>query len=212
MRIIRNFSGVIAVIRNIIFDLGNVLLTWRPKEFLSQFTPNLQRIEQFVLRVPQNPTWYEIDRGTITLDQAKAIFLERHPEDKDLIDFYFSHWLEMFVPIEGTVDLVNQVKQRGFHAYLLSNLTEKAHEYISHKYDLFSLFDGMVFSFQENRIKPEPEIYKRLVERYALVPGECIYVDDLVPFVAVAKDLGMTGIVFTTPAELRMQLHGLSIL
>ncbi len=200
------------MIRNIIFDLGNVLLTWRPKELLLQFTPNVQRIEQFIPRVPQNSTWYEIDRGAITLEQAKAIFLGRHPEDKDLIEYYFTHWLEMFVPIEGTVDLLNQVKQRGFRTYLLSNLTEKAHEYISHKHDLFPLFDGTVFSFQENRIKSEPEIYKRLLQRYTLVPGECVYIDDLAPFVTVAKDLGMTGIVFTTPADLRAQLRQLGVL
>ncbi len=200
------------VIRNIIFDLGNVLFTWRPKELMLQFTPNVQRIEQFVPRVPQNPTWFEIDRGAISIEKAKAIFLGRHPEDKDLIEFYFAHWLEMFVPIEGTVDLINQVKQRGFRTFLLSNLTENAHEYLTHKYDLFPLFDGTVFSFQENRIKPEPEIYKRLLERYALVPGECVYIDDLATFVAVAKDLGMTGIVFTTPADLRTQLRELCVL
>ncbi len=200
------------MIRNIIFDLGNVLFTWRPKEFLLQFTPDVQRIEQFIPRVPQNPTWFEIDRGAITLEQAKSIFLERHPEDQDLLDFYFAHWLEMFVPIEGTVDLLNQVKQRGFRTYLLSNLTEKAHEHLSHKFDLFSLFDGRVFSFQENRIKPEPEIYKRLLERYSLVPGECVYIDDIEPFVAVAKDLGMIGIVFTSPGDLRAQLRQLGIL
>ncbi len=200
------------VIRNIIFDLGNVLFTWRPKEFLLQFTPDVQRIEQFIPRVPQNPTWYEIDRGAITLDQAKAIFLGRHPEDKDLLDYYFARWLEMFVPIEGTVDLLNQVKQRGFRTYLLSNLTEKAYEYLNHKFDVFPLFDGKVFSFQENRIKPEPEIYKRLLQRYKLVPGECVYIDDIASFVTVAKQLGMIGIVFTTPAELRAQLRQLGVL
>ena len=200
------------MIRNIIFDLGNVLFTWRPKEFLLGFTPNEQRIEEFLPRVPQNPTWYEIDRGTITLDQAKAIFLKRHPEDKDLIEYYFEHWLEMFVPIEGTVDLINQLKQRGLRVYLLSNLTEIAHTYLSQKYDLFQLFDGMVFSFQEHRIKPEPEIYKTLLERFSLLPGECLYIDDIAPFVAVAKNLGMMGIVFTTASELRSQLHELGIL
>jgi len=200
------------VIRNIIFDLGNVLLTWQPKEFLLQFTPNVQRIEQFIPRVPLNSTWYEIDRGSITLDQARTIFLARHPEDADIIQFYFTRWLEMFTPIEGTVDLLGQVKQRGFRTYLLSNLTEKAHEYLTRKYDFFSLFDGQVFSFKEKRVKPEPEIYKRLLERYALVPAECIYIDDLALFVAVAKKLGMVGIVFTSPADLRAELHRLGVL
>ncbi len=200
------------MIRNIIFDLGNVLLTWRPKEFLLQFTPDVQRIEQFIPRVPQNPTWYEIDRGAITLEQAKAIFLQRHPEDNDLLEFYFTRWLEMFVPIEGTMDLLNQVRQRGFRTYLLSNLTEKARDYIAYKYDLFSQFDGVVLSCQENRIKPEPEIYKRLLERYKLMPSECVYIDDIPAFVAVAKEMGMTGIVFTMPADLRAQLHQLGVL
>ncbi|OLS14451.1 MAG: HAD-superfamily hydrolase, subfamily IA, variant 3 [Promethearchaeota archaeon CR_4] len=200
------------MIHNIIFDLGNVLLTWRPKEFLLQFTPDMQRIEQFIPRVPLNSTWYEIDRGTISLDQARTIFLTRHPEDEEMIQFYFSHWLEMFVPIEGTIDLLGQVKQRGFRTYLLSNLTEKAHEYLTHKYDFFQLFDGKVFSFEENRVKPEPEIYKRLLEKYALAPAECVYIDDIASFVAVGKDLGMTGIVFTSPADLRVQLHQLGVL
>ncbi len=200
------------MIRNIIFDLGNVLLTWRPKELLRQFTPDVQRIEQFIPRVPQNPTWYEIDRGAITLEQAKTTFLAQHPEDVDLIQFYFTHWLEMFVPIDGTLDLVNQVKQRGFRTYLLSNLTKNAHEFLTRKFDFFPLFDGLVFSFKEHHIKPEPEIFKILLERYALVPAECVYIDDLAPFVAVAKDLGMVGIVFNSPADLRAQLRELGVL
>ena len=98
------------MIKNIIFDLGNVLLNYNPREFLVQFTKDQDRITNFITKVVYSKTWFELDRGSMTLDKAKEILSSQYPEELDLLIPYFERWLEILTPIQDRIELLKPLK------------------------------------------------------------------------------------------------------
>lgn len=93
------------MIKNIVFDLGNVLLNYHPEDFLLQYTSDLKRINAFISKVPRSDAWWQLDRGVMSLENAKGFFLDRYPEESDLLLPFFDHWMEMLTPIENNVKI-----------------------------------------------------------------------------------------------------------
>lgn len=182
------------MIKNIIFDLGNVLLNYKPMEFLLQFTKDQERINGFISKVSFSRTWFELDRGTLSLKKARKILSSRYPEELDLLVPYFEHWLEILTPIQGRIEILEPLKKKGYKLFILSNFIEEAFKLVIKQYDFFSLFDGRVISYEEKVIKPEKEIYDILLSRYNLIPHECVFLDDHSSFLKPAKKLGMSTI------------------
>ena len=81
------------MIKNIIFDLGNVLLRFQPSEFLLRFTGDIGYIEQFIPKIFRSTVWLDLDRGTISLENAKEIFISKYPKEKDFLTLFFNHWI-----------------------------------------------------------------------------------------------------------------------
>ena len=185
-----------------VFDVGNVILSFRPREFLGD-RPDAEAIRQVVF---ESAEWLEMDRGTLSPERATEIFCARAPRLAEAIRATMAGYLEMFRPIEGTIALIGDLARRGHDLYYLSNFHEKASEVVVAKYPVFSLFRGGVFSWRVKRIKPDPAIYRRLLEEYGLEPRRCAFVDDVEENVAAAEALGMRGIRFTTPEALRSEL------
>jgi len=199
------------VIRSIIFDLGNVLLNFKPETFLLRYTKDEQYIQNFISKVIRNKIWFNLDRGTISLENAKEEFIRKYPEDNSFIITFFEHWMEMLTPIQENVKVLCDLKANGYNTYILSNFIEETFEIIEKKYKFFSLFDGKIISGQEKVIKPEIEIYQKLIDKYNLVPEECVFIDDIRSFLSRARKLNMKTILFTPNTDLRTELKKLDI-
>ena len=199
------------MIKNIIFDLGNVLINFKPYEFLLRFTNDKEYIEQFVAKVTRSKIWLELDRGTNTLENARTIFLSNYPREKDFIELFFDQWMDMLTPIDENIKILEELKELGYRSYILSNYIKEAFSYVGSKYSFFSLFDGQIISGVENVIKPEKEIYELLLSRYNLVPEECLFIDDILFFLKPAKKLGMITIWNRPETDLREELKKLDI-
>lgn len=199
------------MIRNIIFDLGNVLLNFKPETFLLRYTKDEQYIQNFISKVIRNKIWFRLDRGTISLENAKEEFIRKYPEDNSFIITFFEHWMEMLTPIQESVKILCDLKANGYNTYILSNFIEETFEIIEKKYKFFSLFDGKIISGQEKVIKPEIEIYQKLIDKYNLVPEECVFIDDIRSFLSRARKLNMKTILFTPNTDLRTELRKLYI-
>ena len=199
------------MIKNIIFDLGNVLINFKPYEFLLRFTNDKEYIEQFVAKVTRSKIWLELDRGTNTLENARTIFLSNYPREKDFIELFFDQWMNMLTPIDENIKILEELKELGYRSYILSNYIKEAFSYVGSKYSFFSLFDGQIISGVENVIKPEKEIYELLLSRYNLVPEECLFIDDILFFLKPAKKLGMITIWNRPETDLREELKKLDI-
>jgi len=195
------------LIENIIFDLGNVLLNYKPKEVLVKFTQDDQLIESFIKDINGSDTWLELDRGTITTNKARDYFISQYPEKKELIILYFEHWVEGLTPIQENIEILKELKQKGYKTYILSNYMQEPYNIVKNKHDFFSLVDGKVFSFKEHVIKPEKEIYQILLSRFNLIPEECVFIDDHQYVLDVAEDFGINTVLFQPETDLREELR-----
>jgi len=199
------------MIKNIIFDLGNVLLKFKPQEFLLRFTPDKEYIDQFVSKVTRSKIWLELDRGTNSVENARTIFLSKFPQEKEFIELFFDQWMDMLTPIEENIEILKELKELGFKTYILSNFIKETFVHVSSKYSFFSLFDGQIISGVENVIKPEKAIYELLLSRYNLAPEESLFIDDILFFLKPAKKLGMKTIWNRPETDLKEELKKLDI-
>lgn len=191
------------MIKNIIFDIGNVLMHYQPKEYLASFIPSPERQEKTYNAVFGSKDWLMLDRGIITEHEAIDRFKANCPDVSDEIQAAMDHWFDkMMIPITETGDYLKDLKNKGYLIYILSNYQEKAFHYIRSQNDFFDYTDGMVISFEEKLLKPEPEIFNLLLSRYSLNPSETVFIDDTPENISAAEKIGIHGIVFTGYDEL----------
>jgi len=184
------------MIKNIIFDIGNVLLEFKPLEYLKR-TFNDDNIEKLLYKeIFQSEEWLNLDRGILTQKQATKIISLRNPDYKKHIMKCMDNWIDILKPIEGTVKILKHLKEKGFKLYLLSNFHSLAFEAICSKYDFFENFDGGIISYKENLIKPQAEIYTKLLVTYNLNAQECLFIDDTLVNIEAANKLGIKTLHF----------------
>ncbi len=203
--------GVGIMIKNIIFDIGNVLLNFKPNEYLESKIAK-ESIAAVKEAVFDSPEWPMLDEGTITEKEAIRVISERNAEIKELVELAFDNWYEMLTPMESSVELLKSLKNKGYNIYYLSNFQELAYDYIIREYEFFGLFDGGVASFEEKLMKPGKDIYEKLMERYDLKPEECLFMDDTALNIKGAENVGMKGIVFTTAEDAKDKLKEFEVI
>ena len=196
--------------KNIIFDLGNVLLNFNPKEYL-KIKISEDKIEDVYKAIFQSEEWLMLDRGTITEKDAINNIIERNITYRDDINLVFKEWYDILKPIEESVEVLQNLKENGYNVYYLSNFHELAFKEVTTKNNFFELFDGGVVSYAEKLIKPEEEIYKLILKRYNLNPKETIFIDDTKLNVDGASKLGIKAIFLEDPKKLRENLISLKV-
>lgn len=198
------------MIKNIIFDLGNVILDFQPKIYVRSKIDE-EKVEEIYKCIFQSDEWPMLDRGTICEEDAKRNIINRNTGSEELINKVFENWYDILTPIESSVDTLKKLKQKGYKIYYLSNFHLAAFEYINNKYDLFKLFEGGVVSYKEKLLKPEKEIYEKILYRYSLEPGETLFIDDMEQNIEAAIKLGLKGIVLKEPRKLEDELQKFDI-
>lgn len=185
-------------IKNIIFDMGRVLVEYDPMKVCTHFMDNEEEQKQVLEEVFHSSEWVELDRGTITEEEAMITIQNRLPQGhvRESAQQCMDHWDEYNIwPKEGMEAVVKNMKGQGYNIYLLSNASLRLRRY-QHVIPGIDLFDGTIVSAEELCIKPEPEIYERLFTKYQLKPGECFFVDDLQVNIDGARKCGMEGYCF----------------
>jgi len=177
-----------------------------------RFINNLDYIKEFISKIIHTKIWLDMDKGLLTIEKARKIFISQHPEDKDMINFFFDNWLEMFTPIKRNVEILHLLKNNNYKLYILSNFIVEVYNYVKNRYDFFSLFDGQIISGEKNVIKPELEIYNLLLNQFNLIANECVFIDDVIGFLRPAKKLGITTIWHRPNTDLKVELKKLEIL
>lgn len=175
------------MIKNIIFDIGNILLRYDPLPYLNSHYDH--GAELYAL-ISQSKEWLMLDQGTLTNEEAIVLFTKQNPALKDEIIHYMTHWSELLTPLEEHVNVFKQVK-KNYHVYLLSNFHLEAFQMMRQKYPFLQDVDGQVISADVHQLKPDPAIYQTLFTRYHLRPEECLFIDDSKANIDTAKKLGM---------------------
>ena len=193
-------------IKNIVFDLGRVLIKFEPKEYIEQNVPEEKR-EDFYNGIFGSTEWLMLDRGTLSYEDAKKIFKERVPgADKQIDRLFDTDLFEILQPIEENVKLLPELKKK-YNLYILSNFHQPAFEHIFKKYDFFRLFDGHTVSCYYYLLKPEKEIYDILIEKFNLIPEETVFIDDTKVNIEACEKEGIRGIHLPDYTELKQKLE-----
>lgn len=196
--------------KNVIFDLGGVLVDWNPRYFYRSVFNDDEKMEDFLSSCCNSEWIVAMDAG-ITAKENIARGQKACPKYAKELALYDEGWYSMFGgAIEGTVEILKNLKRAGTPLYALTNWSAEKFPWAKENFPFFNLFDGIVVSGEEKIIKPNPEIYKRLLNRYNLKAENCIFIDDSPANVAAARALGMEGIVFVSPLSLKKQLSALA--
>lgn len=187
------------MVKNIILDVGDVLLEYRWKDMLMDYGLS----EEDAVRVGQeifvSPLWGEgLDLGIMTQEEVIAEFRKEFPEDADAIEWFITNGEQMHVARPEIWERVRQLKEQGYRIYLLSNYSEKLFQKHTRDADFINMADGMVVSYQVHLIKPDPRIYQCLLTRYELKPEECLFFDDRKENVEGALAVGIEAVQVTS--------------
>lgn len=181
--------------KNIIFDLGGVVVDFNPREFLLERFYNEDMENKVFDLTFGSEEWLLLDAGKLTRTEGNARMLEHAKEVGCVFEVQsvLDDWNRMLKTRRKTVEVIKRLKKMGFSIYYLSNIPQDVIDEIRQR-DFWPLFDGGIASCEVQLTKPDPAIYKLLLERYQLIPAETIFVDDHKPNTTAAFDLGITGI------------------
>lgn len=192
------------MIKNIVFDMGNVLILFYPEKIFSSILSDRAELDAVLTEFFGSKEYREVDRGTMTYAQMLEVIKDKLPGHLTelLKELYVDNCFvtEYMPPFPEMYDLVAQLKENGYNVYLLSNATPEFHNYRD-KIPVMSLMDGVLISSDYKLLKPEKEIYEALFDKFSLEPSECIFIDDVEENIQGSIDCGMDGIVFSPSFE-----------
>jgi epoxide hydrolase-like predicted phosphatase len=183
------------MIKNIVFDFGNVLISFKPSEFFDKknYPENIKAT--ILSDIFDSKEWGMLDKGVISTTEAIDAITSKSSLKKEEIAHIFNLRTEIIFPIDPNVRLLPELKKRGFGVYFLSNFPIDLFEEVKTGYYFFKYFDGGIISSEVKFSKPEKRIYEILLEKYSLIPEECLFIDDLEINVKAAESAGMIGLV-----------------
>ncbi len=192
--------------KDIIFDLGGVLIDWNPRNLYKKIFASTEEMEWFLNTVCTTQWNTQQDAGR-PFAKGLAVIKEKYPKYAAQIDDYFNRWDEMLGgPVKSAVAVLKDLKDKGYPLYALTNWSAETFPIARAKYDFLNWFDGIVVSGEERLVKPDPAIYARLLKRYQLHSSNCLFIDDNAANVSEAAHLGFETILFTGGDALRAEL------
>ena len=202
------------MIRNIIFDMGNVLLRFDREIFMNRHAADCTPEERTLLlrEVFLSAEWIMQDRGTHAPSETVEIICERlpgklHKAVEGLVNWYIGD----IMPVDGMANLIGELKQQGYKIYLLSNAAKDFPNYWN-RIPGHEHFDDLCVSAFHGFIKPQPEIYTCALEKFGVLAEECVFIDDVPANIEAAMNIGMKGIVFHDDVkELRRKLAQMDV-
>ncbi|MBD3231620.1 HAD-IA family hydrolase [Candidatus Dependentiae bacterium] len=201
--------------KNIIFDLGAVLVNWQPNKLMEEIFKtqkerfNLKQKEDLV-PIFQSKIFNEMDRGIVSREDVIKYF--ENDFDKNLLKEIYKHVEKHLYVLPDGIKILNKVKNIGYKTYILSNFAKENFEAVSPNYDFLDKFDGAIISYKVKTIKPELQIYKILLNTYSLEPSESLFIDDRQENIIAARILGIDGIVCKNHDFVESELKKLKII
>jgi len=196
----------------VVFDLGGVLIDWDPRYlYRSLFGGDEAAMERFLAEVV-TPEWNAEQDSGRAWSEAVAVLSEAHPDQRELIAAYHERWPEMLGgPIEGTVQVLDELRRRGVRLFALSNWSAETFPVALSRYDFLDWFEGKVISGEVGIRKPDHGIFRHLIDTYGLEPAATVFIDDTPANLTAAADLGLRTVLFRDAAQLRrdLELYGL---
>jgi 2-haloacid dehalogenase len=200
-------------VRAVVFDLGGVLIDWDPRHlYRRMFDGDEAAMERFLAEIC-TPAWNARQDAGRSWRAAVEQLVREHPDQRDRIVAYDERWAETLGgPIEGTVEILRELRSAGVPLAALSNWSAEKFPVARARYDFLGWFDVLVISGEVGVSKPDPRIYRYLLERTRFDPATTLFVDDVPANLVVAAEHGLRTHLFTNPPTLRAELEALGLL
>lgn len=184
------------MIRNIILDIGDVLVKSNYRRFFADKGYDDEMIGRLEKATFFSPVWKELDRGVWNFSQVVDGFVKNDPEIEEQLRSVFDDTGGFITAYPYAVIWIRELKESGLKVFCLSNISGKICDDCANELKFLEYVDGKLLSYRERLIKPDPEIFRLLLNRYGLSAEECIFIDDMEQNVTAARALGIHGIVF----------------
>jgi putative hydrolase of the HAD superfamily len=194
-----------ADIRNIVFDVGNVLVRWSPEAIVSQAMPDETDPAALGSRFFSHPIWRELNRGETTALEMQAKFSAEFGYSSEQMTALFRAVLETQTPVKGMFEMLKRARKAGYKVYALTDNVNEIIAYLKVQYDFWPSFHGAIVSSEVGLTKPDPAIYQRLLSEYGLHAERTIFTDDMPRNVEAAQAEGLHAFVFTDAAQCEAQ-------
>jgi glucose-1-phosphatase len=182
------------MIRNVIFDLGNVLISFKPSDYFDKNNYPESIKNKILTDIFASKEWSMLDSGSISTPDAIKSIAKKSSLNPDEIAHIFNLRTDLMFPLDTNVRLLPELKKRGYRLYYLSNFPIDIFDEVKSGYFFFKYFDGGLISAEVKCSKPDEGIYKSILERYSLDAKECLFIDDIEVNVRTAEKLGMKGL------------------
>ena len=199
------------MIKNVVFDVGNVLVRWAPLEIARLTFGDVEDLEQRARAVFQSETWLELNKGHLSEQQAKQRYQDTIGLSELECEKLFYYVKQTQLQIYGSVELLKRIKQAGYHVYALTDNVHEIVAYLKKTYDFWPLFEGATVSAELGLLKPQPEIYQSLLTTNKLKAEETVFLDDMPYNVEGAQKEGMAAIQFKDAHQCEQELKAMGL-
>lgn len=183
-------------VRNIVFDVGNVIVRWEPLEIIRLTFVESEDHEQLAKAIFQSQTWVNLNKGLISETEAKTQYQQTLGLSEWECEQLFYYVKQTQRLIVGSIELIQHIKNAGYSVYALTDNVHEIVSYLKSTYSFWPLFDGAIVSADIGMLKPQPEIYHSLLNKFELIASETVFIDDMLYNVEGAKSVGMHAIQF----------------
>ena len=199
------------MIRTVIFDIGRVLLDFNWREYLSSYHFDLETEERIAHAVFENPSWIEFDRGILSTEQVIDLFVKTDPELEEQIHLVCKSLYKTVTKLDYPIPWIRHLKEQGLRVLYLSNYSDYYFRTTQFALNFLSEMDGGIFSYRVHMVKPDHEIYHKIISEYHLNPEETVFLDDMPANIKAAKECGLHGIDFRSLEQAKKELELLGV-
>ena len=194
-------------ILNVVFDLGGVVITWNADDFAAHVFTDKEDRKEALTHILDHNDWIEMDRGTLARDEAIVRGAKRSGLSESEVHRLMHAIPTYLKPIKESVQLVQELKDKGNNLFVLSNLHPESIAHLEKEYSFLEMFQGKVISCRINKVKPELEIYQFLITKYNLDVNNTVFIDDVEINVKAAANIGLNSIHFKNINQCRRELE-----
>ncbi len=198
-------------IDTIVFDIGNVLTNFAWEEFLYNKGFDKEMVDRIGKASTLSEDWVEFDRGVLTTEQIIERFVENDPGIEKELRAAYSDLTGIITGRETAIPWIRALQAAGYQVLVLSNFSIQAYETCKESMTFLDIVDGGILSYKERIVKPDPAIYKLLMDRYELIPEKTVFIDDTAANVTAAKAMGWHGIVYKEYDQVVQELHDMGV-
>jgi putative hydrolase of the HAD superfamily len=195
-------------VKNVIFDLGGVVVEWSPDRILESYYedhPRMRDVMKTALFL--HPDWMQLDRGTLSEADLLVRLRDRTQRPPEELEGLLAAVRASLHTKNDTVALLSRLHERSVPLYCLSNISSTMYRYLRQRHSFWGVFRGIVISGDIKLMKPEREIFEHLLKKFALDAADCVFIDDNMPNIEAARSLGMQAIWFQNAGQCEIELN-----